>query len=61
LKTGDKCFGVLPCDEKTSSGNFSRVKNFKKYLKVSALNNLECFFMLKTLEEVGTQFTLKNL
>jgi hypothetical protein len=61
LKTGDKCFGVLPCDEKTCSGNFSRVKNFKKYLKVSALNNLECFVMLKTVEEVGTQFALKNL
>jgi hypothetical protein len=36
-------------------------KNFKKYFKVSALNNLECFVMLKTLEKVGTQFALKNL
>jgi hypothetical protein len=61
LKTGDKCFEVLPCDEKTSSGNFSSVKNFKKYVKVSAWNNLECFVMLKTLEEMDNQFPLKNL
>jgi hypothetical protein len=54
-------FWSTPCDEKTSSGNFSSVKNFKKYVKVSAWNNLECFVMLKTLEEMDNQFPLKNL